>query len=328
MSPPTASQPNRSALAAFLAGEAGGGALLIAASAAAILIVNGSPQGAELLSSRPAPAARPHAFRQARRDDSASVDQRRADGGLLLRRRAGDQARVARRAALQLGAAAACPSVAAAAGMIVPASSISPCRAASRASSVVGRSPPRPTSPLRWGCTLSSANARPLSLKLLLTTIAIVDDMGAVRDHRHCLYRQHRWRGIARRGPHIRRDDAAQSAQGDRALAFSAAQRPALVLRAALRCPRDHRRRARCHGHPDPRHPRHARCTGQPAPPPRASAPPMERLPHRAPLRLRHAGVEMQGDILRQLAAPLPFAVAMGQFAASSSAFSARSSPA
>ncbi|MBT2186006.1 Na+/H+ antiporter NhaA [Sphingobium nicotianae] len=173
------SSPARSALLAFLAGEAGGGALLIAASALAILLANLSPGTAaayhHLLH---APLGHTLSAKLGEMTPHLWIN----DGlmavfffvvGLEIKREWLD-------GRLSDWSRRGLPIIAAAAGMIVPA--------------LVYLAVTRGAPDLRSGWAIPAATdiafaigvlallgrRAPLSLKLLLTTIAIVDDMGAV----------------------------------------------------------------------------------------------------------------------------------------------------
>ena len=111
--------------------------------------------------------------------DAASVDQRRADGGLLPPRRAGDQTRGDRRRA---GVAA--PGGAAdrrrdrrhgRPGVIYVAD-----ERRRRWRRAAGRFPWRPTSPSRWACWRCGAARAQSGSRSFWLALAIVDDMGAV----------------------------------------------------------------------------------------------------------------------------------------------------
>ncbi len=308
-----ASQKNRSALAAFLAGEAGGGALLIAASALAILIVNGSPQGADLYHhALHAPLGHTLSARLGEMTPHLWIN----DGlmavfffvvGLEIKREWLD-------GRLSTWERRRLPIIAAAAGMIVPAILY---LALSRGQPGLagGWAIPAATDiAFALGVLALLGKRAPLSLKLLLTTIAIVDDMGAV-----AIIAIAYTAGIG---------GAALLAAG---LVFAAilllgrlgvtALWPFLLLAALLwYC-------VLLSGV-------HATIAGVLAAmaiPIRATpgAPdsrdsPLHRLEHMlhpwsayliVPLfGFANAGVAMRGDILRQLAAPLPLAVAMGLF--------------
>ena len=148
----------RSALRRFLKSEAAGGIVLMAAAALALIVANSPARGG--LSASPAPRDRAGAVAEARADDRPSVDQRRADGGLLPARRAGDQARVRRRAAVDLGAAAAAGDRRrrrdGGAGRDLPRLH----RRRRPGSAAAGRSRRRPTSPSRSACWRCSAAGR------------------------------------------------------------------------------------------------------------------------------------------------------------------------
>ena len=174
----TASQPIP-ALLAFLAGEAGGGALLIAASALAIVMANASPQAADLYH---------HALHMPLGHTlSAGLGEMTPhlwinDGlmavfflvvGLEIKREWLD-GRLSSWDRRRL------PIIAAAAGMIAPAL-IYLAVSGGHAGLASGWAIPAATDiAFALGVLALLGSRAPLSLKLLLTTIAIVDDMGAV----------------------------------------------------------------------------------------------------------------------------------------------------
>ena len=178
MAPTKASQP-APALVAFLAGEAGGGALLIAASALAIILVNASPSMADLYHhALHAPLGHTLSTKLGEMTPHLWIN----DGlmavfffvvGLEIKREWLD-GRLSNWNQRRL------PIVAAAAGMIVPALVY---LAVSRGDAVLARGwaiPAATDIAFALGVLALLGDRVPLSLKLLLTTIAIVDDMGAV----------------------------------------------------------------------------------------------------------------------------------------------------
>ena len=106
-----------------------------------------------------------------------------------------------------------------------------------------GRSRRRPTSPLRSACWRCSAPRVPPSLKLFLTTVAIVDDMGAVAIIALAYTDEldsSRWRGAAAVAAGA---CTALNRRGVRAaVAVSGSARAAVVAGAAVGRPRDRRR--------------------------------------------------------------------------------------
>jgi len=168
-----------SVLRAFLAGEAGGGALLIAAGAIALLIVNLSPAGADwyhhALHAATGPVLAPQL-------GPMTVHLWINDGlmalffllvGLEIKREWVD-GRLTSWQSRRL------PFLAAALGMVVPAAIY---LLLSRAVPALGRGwaiPAATDIAFALGVLALPGRRVPLSLKLLLTTVAIVDDMGAV----------------------------------------------------------------------------------------------------------------------------------------------------
>ena len=132
--------------------------LLMLAAALALVVAN-SPLGHVYHDLLHAPTG-PVLSREARADDAASVDQRRADGAVLPARRAGDQARVRRRPARQLGPAAAPVPRRRVRAWSCRRSIYLVARRRRSGSSAAGRSRPRPTSPSRSACSRCSAAAR------------------------------------------------------------------------------------------------------------------------------------------------------------------------
>ncbi|MBO9671244.1 MAG: Na+/H+ antiporter NhaA [Sphingobium sp.] len=178
MAPKKASQPVP-AFAAFLAGEAGGGALLILAAALAIVIVNVSPAGAEFYH---------HALHMPLGHTlSAKLGEMTPhlwinDGlmalfffvvGLEIKREwlAGRLSSWSQRRL---------PITAAVAGMVVPAIVYLLAARGDHALTSGWAIPAATDIAFALGVLALLGDRVPLSLKLLLTTIAIVDDMGAV----------------------------------------------------------------------------------------------------------------------------------------------------
>ena len=77
-------------------------------------------------------------------------------------------------------AAAALPGIAALGGMVVPALIYVAVNCATPAPGAAGRSRWPPTSPSRSACCRCSAARVPASLKVFLTALAIIDDLGAI----------------------------------------------------------------------------------------------------------------------------------------------------
>lgn len=174
-----ASKPLRAALHNFLVGEAACGMLLILASAAAILVVNGSPAGADLYHhALHLPLGHTLAPKLGEMTPHLWIN----DGlmavfffvvGLEIKREWLD-------GRLSTWGRRRLPMIAAAAGMIAPAIIY---LAASRGNPGLasGWAIPAATDiAFALGVLALLGKRAPLSLKLLLTTIAIVDDMGAV----------------------------------------------------------------------------------------------------------------------------------------------------
>jgi len=173
------SSPPRSALRAFLAGEAGSGALLIIAAVLAISAVNISPQMAELYHHL---LHRPLGPVLSARIGPMTLHLWINDGlmalfffviGLEIKREWLD-------GRLSTWEQRRLPIIAALAGMIVPAAIyllVSQDHAALRSGWAI---PAATDIAFAIGVLALLGRRAPLSLKLLLTTIAIVDDMGAV----------------------------------------------------------------------------------------------------------------------------------------------------
>jgi NhaA family Na+:H+ antiporter len=307
-----ASQPIP-AILAFLAGEAGGGALLIAASALAVIIANASPGSAQfyhhalhlplghILSAKLGEMT-PHLWIN---DGLMAVFFMVV--GLEIKREWLD-GRLSSWARRRL------PIVAAAAGMIVPALVYLAVTRGNPALASGWAIPAATDIAFALGVLALLGKRAPLSLKLLLTTIAIVDDMGAVAIIAIAYTQGIGWAALA----------AAALVFGIMMLLNRlkvAALWPFLLLSAVLwYC-------VLLSGV-------HATIAGvlaamaipiraTPGAPDAADSP-LHRLEHAlhpwsayliVPLfGFANAGVALEHDILRQLAAPLPLAVALGLF--------------
>jgi len=312
MAQPNVSPP-RSALLAFLAGEAGGGALLIVASVLAILSVNLSPTLADLYHhALHAPLGHTLSAKLGEMTPHLWIN----DGlmavfffvvGLEIKREWLD-GRLSSWERRRL------PIVAALAGMIVPAL-IYLAVSRSEPGLAGGWAIPAATDiAFALGVLALLGKRAPLSLKLLLTTIAIVDDMGAVAIIA-IAYTQSIGGAALLAAAVVFGVMLLLGRLGVRSLwpflllaallwycvLLSGVHATIAGVLAALAIP--------LHATPGA---------------PDAQDSPLHRLEHAlhpwsayliVPLfGFANAGVAMQGDILRQLAAPLPFAVAMGLF--------------